>query len=91
MGFSCLVSFLVYFVFPTPLVGRQPFKLLLLSSRKGGNLYRRYRGISKMEDNHLSNQPPENQVGDLLESCKVDNPSNYSGSIVYVCLYFSIP
>ena len=46
---------------------------ILLSSRKGGNLYRRYRRIRKMEDNHLCNPPPENQVGDLLESCKVDN------------------
>lgn len=26
-----------------------------------------------MEDNHLSNPPPENQVGDLLESCMADN------------------
>ena len=26
-----------------------------------------------MEDNHQHYQPPENQVGDLFESCKVDN------------------
>ena len=67
------------------------FTPLLLRSRKGGYLYRSYRGMRKMGDNHLSNPPPENQVGDLLESCMADNLSNYSGSIVYVCLYFSIP
>ena len=47
-----------------------------------------------MEDNHLSNPPPENQIGDLLESFQTSLSDNFQTtlrSIVYVCLYFSIP
>ena len=55
-------------------------KYIGMRSRKVRKLYRRYRGI---RDNHLSNPPPENQVGDLLESCVAYNLSNYSGSVVY--------
>ena len=62
-------------------INQTTFKLLLSArrSRKERKLYRRYRGI---RDNHQTYQPPENQVGDLLESCVADNLSNYSSALI---------